>query len=117
MPWALELYFLCQQYNKLPTAGSILDEEPYLLYAMDNSIAGYRFSEKALKSYTADDHNTKRMINILTMITNGVNKEYFKKQLRLMCGTAVFDGDELNIEQLEASGLESSIGEICQYIT
>ena len=115
IPWALELYFLCQQYNKLPTASNILDEDPYLLYAMDNAIAGYRFAEKKLKDYSEEDHKLDRMIKVQTMIMDGVDKDYFRRKIDLMCGGGVFDDDEVNTERLKEMGLTSNINEIVRY--
>ena len=112
MPWALELYFLCQHYNKLPTATSILDEEPYLLTAMDNAIAGYRFADKNLKDYEASDHEMNRMIKVVIMLQNGIRGDALKKQLSSMCGPKTFEDGELNIEHLQSLGLGSHIREI-----
>lgn len=104
MPWALELYFFCKNYNALPRAGGILDQDSFELMAMDRAAYAYHLYKKDMKHYTADDQRLKYCFDILTWIRSKP-AAFIRKKLNFGFPGILDENDTINTAVAEKHGL------------
>jgi hypothetical protein len=111
VPWALELYFSCQNYNALPRAGGILDQDSYEMIAMDRTAFAYYAAKKPMKDQTADEQSLRIMLDVYRLIHRGKPADVIRNQLKKL-SPGLLQEDGVNTAVAERLGLSMIVSDI-----
>lgn len=74
-PWPLTLYHRCQQYNTLPRAGGILDQDDYVMQRMSHAANVYALAQmgpmELIKADPAGDGLRPYRLEVMEWVKNG----------------------------------------------
>lgn len=104
MPWALEMYFSCQNYNALPRSGGILDQDSYEMIAMDRTAFAYYAAKKPMKDQSTDEQGLRIMLDVYRLIREGKPLTLLRSQLQKLSPDLLKD-DVVNRDTAERLGL------------
>lgn len=110
-PWALDLYFSCQNFNALPRSGGILDQDSYEMIAINNAAAAYFTGKKKMSEYGQDDRKMRFMIDILRFIRAGASVEALRQKLHKL-SPKLIDKNRINTAVAERLGLGPIVDDI-----